>query len=120
MTEDFSHLTEGSLVVVCGGYGSSFSIAKIDRITKKQALIGIRRFWLKSGFEVGGEKFNGAALSLEPHLFLKSRQQRATRLLASAFPLTREGVTRARTAADYAEKVLRDMDEWEPKVINDD
>jgi len=120
MTEDFSHLTEGSLVVVCGGYGSSFSIAKIDRITKKQALIGIRRFWLKSGSEVGGGRYNGQSISLEPHLFLKARQQRATGMLAAASPLTRAGVTQARAAADYAEKVLREMGEWEPKVINDD
>jgi hypothetical protein len=111
--EDFSTLTEGSKVVICGGYGTDYQIVKIDRLTKTQVVIGNSKFRRDSGNEIGVDGYSRRSISVAPHLFIRAKQQRARALMNDQVDLTQDGVTRLRSAADYAEKVLREMGKWE-------
>lgn len=111
---DLLTLSAGSLVVVCGGYGRRFRIETVERVTPTQAIVRGTKFRLSNGHAIGAtDKWNTPFLSIDPHLFMKAREQQAENGLRDTFPFSRAGVIKAKEAAAYAEHVLRVTGKWD-------
>lgn len=119
MDNDLSDLKAGDLVVECGRYGFAYNIVRVDRVTPTQAVIGNKKFRLSGGYEVGsGNQYSRISISRAPHLFAKAKQVRAERGLKDGFQFSRDGVERARKAADFAEAILREMGQWDAPIAD--
>jgi hypothetical protein len=109
---DLSKLSPGMEVVI--HYGAAhYSIAKVERVTSTQIIIGVARFRKNGGVEIGISGWSYRRLTLDPDAFASARQQKAQNMLAKSHTFTRQGVEQARAAADYAETILREDGKWE-------
>lgn len=114
---DLCDLKAGDHVVVVSPYGSGYTVAVVDRVTPTQIVVGGCKYNKAMGREVGSSGWASSIITIAPHLFVEAKKQKADKGIRQGYSFNKGGVERARAAADYAEKILREIGRWDEAAI---
>lgn len=101
-------LKAGDAAVRRSGYGiGSYSVQRVARVTATQIiLMGGTRYRIDNGRQVGVTGYGIPVLSNDPGSFHLARKEAVETALSRNFPLTRDGIAKARAAVQLAEDFL--------------